>query len=319
MKAVFLDFATMGAEGIDRSPLTDALPGIEFFDATAPGQRRDRIHDAEYVLTNKVRIDRELMDATPTLRFIGLTATGTDNVDLEAAAERGVAVCNIRAYCTQSVVEHVFAVLLNFAHSIGAFDRTVRNGEWQRAADFCMLSHPIRQLSAMTMGIVGYGVLGRAVAETARHFGMRVLIARRRGQPTIADDGRTDFADLLRQSDVISLHCPLNDATRGLFGADEFRRMKANAILINTARGGLIDSLALVEALKRGQIAAAAIDVLPKEPPSDGDPLLDYAGANLLVTPHIAWATVEARQNAVNELAMNIRAFQQGEKRNRVV
>jgi glycerate dehydrogenase len=319
MKAVFLDFATMGAEGIDRSPLTAALPGIEFFDATAPGQRRDRIRDAVYVLTNKVRIDHELIDATPTLKFIGLTATGTDNIDLDAAAERGVAVCNIRAYCTQSVVEHVFAVLLNFAHSIGAFDRTVRNGEWQRAADFCMLRHPIRQLSAMTIGIVGYGVLGRAVAETARHFGMRVLIARRRGEPVAADDGRTDFADLLRQSDVISLHCPLNDSTRRLFGVDEFRRMKANAILINTARGGLIDSLALVDALKRGQIAAAAIDVLPKEPPSDGDPLLDYAGANLLVTPHIAWATVEARQNAVNELAMSIRAFQQGEKRNRVV
>ncbi len=319
MKAVFLDFATMGAEGIDRSPLADVLPGIEFFDATATGQRRERIRDATYVLTNKVRIDRQLIDETPALKFIGLTATGTDNIDLEAAAKHDVAVCNIRAYCTQSVVEHVFAVLLNLAHSIGAFDRDVRNGEWQRSADFCMLGHPIRQLSAMTLGIVGYGVLGRAVAETARHFGMRVLVARRRGAPSAANDGRTDFTELLRTADVISLHCPLSEATRGLFGADEFRRMKPNAMLINTARGGLIDSAALVESLKRKQIAAAAIDVLPKEPPSDGDPLIEFAAPNLLVTPHIAWATVEARQSAINELAANVRAFQRGEKRNRVV
>jgi glycerate dehydrogenase len=319
MKAVFLDFATMGAEGIDRSPLSDALPGIEFFDATAADERRERIRDAVYVLTNKVRIDRELIDATPTLKFIGLTATGTDNIELKAAGEHGIAVCNIRAYCTQSVVEHVFAVLLNLAHSIGAFDRDVRNGEWQRSADFCMLGHPIRQLSAMTMGIVGYGVLGRAVAEMAKHFGMRVLIVRRRGAAVSANDGRTDFTDVLREADVISLHCPLNDETRGLFSAEEFRRMKPNAILINTARGGLIDSAALVEALKHKQIAAAAIDVLSKEPPTDGDPLIEYAGPNLLVTPHIAWATVEARQNAINELAGNILAFQRGEKRNRVV
>lgn len=319
MNAVFLDFATMGAEGIDRSPLADALPGIEFFDATAPGQRLERIRNAAWVLTNKVRIDRELVDAARDLRFIGLTATGTDNIDLEAAAGRGIAVCNIRAYCTQSVVEHVFAVLLNLAHSIGAFDRDVRNGEWQRAADFCMLGHPIRQLSAMTMGIVGYGVLGRAVAETARHFGMRVLVARRRGALAESNDGRTEFAELLRTADVISLHCPLTEDTRGLFGDAEFRAMKRSAILINTARGGLVDSAALVEALKSGQIAAAAIDVLPREPPSAGEPLVEYKASNLLVTPHIAWATVEARQNAINELAENVRAFQRGEKRNRVV
>jgi glycerate dehydrogenase len=320
MKAVFLDFATMGAEGIDRSPLANAVPGIEFFDATAPDQRRERIRDAVYVLTNKVRIDRELIDATPALKFIGLTATGTDNIDLQAAGEHRVAcACNIRAYCTQSVVEHVFAVLLNLAHSIGAFDRDVRNGEWQRSADFCMLGHPIRQLSAMTIGIVGYGVLGRAVAETAKHFGMRVLIARRRGEAIAANDGRTDFNEVIRVADVISLHCPLNEATRGLFGAREFRQMKPNAILINTARGGLIDSQALVEALKHKQISAAAIDVLPKEPPADGDPLIEYVAPNLLVTPHIAWATVEARQNAINELTANILAFQRGEKRNRVV
>jgi glycerate dehydrogenase len=319
MKAVFLDFATMGAADLDRTPLSDALPGIEFFDGTSDAERPDRIVDAEFVLANKVRLDRELIAAATKLKFIGLTATGTDNIDLAAASEHGIAVCNIRAYCTGSVVEHVFAVLLNLAHSIGRFDRDVRDGEWQRAADFCMLNHPIRQLSAMTMGIVGHGVLGRSVANMARNFGMRVLIARRRGAPAETDDGRTDFDQVLQECDVISLHCPLNGETRLLFGEQEFRRMKPNAILVNTARGGLVDSVALVDALSSGEIAAAAIDVLPQEPPSDGDPLLGYSGGNLIVTPHIAWATTEARQNAINELAKNIRAFQRGERRNRVV
>jgi glycerate dehydrogenase len=319
MKAVFLDFATMGAADLDRTPLSDALPGIDFFDSTSDAERLDRIVDAEFVLANKVRLDRKLLAAATRLKFIGLTATGTDNIDLATASEHGVAVCNIRAYCTESVVEHVFAVLLNLAHSIGRFDRDVRDGEWQRAADFCMLNHPIRQLSAMTMGIVGHGVLGRGVANMARNFGMRVLIARRRGAPAATDDGRTDFDQVLQECDVISLHCPLNGVTRLLFGAQEFRRMKPNAILVNTARGGLVDSVALVDALTSGEIAAAAIDVLPTEPPSDGDPLLGYSSSNLIVTPHIAWATTEARQNAINELAMNIRAFQRGERRNRVV
>jgi glycerate dehydrogenase len=319
MKAVFLDFATMGAADLDRTPLSDALPGIDFFDSTSDAERLDRIVDAEFVLANKVRLDRKLLAAATRLKFIGLTATGTDNIDLATASEHGVAVCNIRAYCTESVVEHVFAVLLNLAHSIGRFDRDVRDGEWQRAADFCMLNHPIRQLTAMTMGIVGHGVLGRGVANMARNFGMRVLIARRRGAPAATDDGRTDFDQVLQECDVISLHCPLNGVTRLLFGAQEFRRMKPNAILVNTARGGLVDSVALVDALTSGEIAAAAIDVLPTEPPSDGDPLLGYSSSNLIVTPHIAWATTEARQNAINELAMNIRAFQRGERRNRVV
>jgi glycerate dehydrogenase len=171
----------------------------------------------------------------------------------------------------------------------------------------------------MTIGIVGHGELGRGVEKIARQFGMSVLIARRRGQDATGDDGRTDLQDLLQQSDVVSLHCPLTDETRGLIGAVELRLMKPNAILINTARGGLVDSEALVDALSSGEISAAAIDVLPQEPPVDGNPLLDYAGDNLIVTPHIAWATVEARQNAIVESALNVAAFLAGEERNRVV
>ncbi|MGB5258211.1 MAG: D-2-hydroxyacid dehydrogenase [Woeseiaceae bacterium] len=317
MKAVFLDWATMGP-GLDTSALRAVLPDLEVFDVTEPRQVAERIRGAEFVLANKIRLTDELLERCTELRFIGLTATGTDNVDLQAARRHDVAVCNIRAYCSQSVAEHVFACLLNLTHSLGPYTRDVAAGEWQRSKDFCLLTHPVRELSAMTLGIIGYGELGRAVATVGRSFGMNVIVAARPGSEGV-EDGRVSFAELLRESDVISLHCPLNDNTMNLFGADEFRKMKGDAILINTARGGLVDSAALAEALRAGQIAAAAIDVLPQEPPVNGDPLLDYDGDNLLVTPHIAWATNEARQAAIDELTANIVAFTEGRERNRVV
>ena len=319
MKAVFLDFGTIGPEDLNPASLAEVVPDLTLYGSTPGDLLTERIRDAEFVYTNKVRFDDEVFDAAKSLKFIGLTATGTDNIDLDAASRRGIAVCNIRAYCTQSVVEHVFGVLLNVTHSLGPFNKLVRAGEWQKADNFCKLDHPLRELSAMTIGIVGHGELGRGVEKIARQFNMNVLVARRRGNVATEGDGRTDFDELIAMSDVISLHCPLNEDTKEMLGADQFKRMKSNAILINTARGGLIDSAALVEALRNGEIAAAAIDVLPQEPPVDGNPLLDYEGDNLLMTPHIAWATVEARQNAVNELAANVRAFLDGEERNRVV
>jgi glycerate dehydrogenase len=319
MKAVFLDFATMGADDLDPSPLTDLLPDLKFFDVTPEEMTAERVKDAEFVFTNKIRFDNETLGGAKSLRFIGLTATGTDNVDLSGADKYGIAVCNIRAYCTQSVVEHVFGVLLNFTHNISRYAEIVRNGDWQESNEFCMLKYPVRELSGMTLGIVGHGVLGRGVEKIALEFGMTVLIARRPGISAKHDDGRTDFREMLGCADVITLHCPLRDDTKNLFGEEEFRLMKPDAILINTARGGLIDSAALAAALGSGEIGAAAIDVLPKEPPADGNPLLDYDGPNLIVTPHVAWATKEARQNAINELAANVAAFLKGEKRNRVV
>ncbi len=315
---MFLDYATMGPD-LDPSPISDLLPDLTFFDVTPDELTAERIKDAEFVFTNKIRFDDNTLADAKSLRFIGLTATGTDNVDLSGADKYEIAVCNIQAYCTQSVVEHVFAVLLNLTHSTHQYVQSVRNGEWQESNDFCMLDHPIRQLSAMTMGIVGHGELGRGVERLARQFGMTILVARRPGTTTIVDDDRTDFHEMLRRADVITLHCPLNDETKNLLGEKEFRMMKSDAILINTARGGLIDSAALAAALTNGDIGAAAIDVLAKEPPTDGDPLLDYDGSNLIITPHIAWATIEARQNAINELAANVEAFLKGEKRNRVV
>jgi glycerate dehydrogenase len=318
MKAVFLDFATMGADGLDLTPLRQQLPELEVFDTTAPAATAERIRDAEFVLANKVVLNADNMSEAGALRFIGLTATGSDNVDLAFASELDIAVCNIRSYCTQSVVEHVIGSILNLTHSIGFFRGAVADGEWQKSNDFCMLNYPLRELSAMTLGIVGYGALGQGVAQAAEFFGMDVLITRRRDASAVHDDGRIDFDDMIRRADIVSLHCPLNDSTRNLMGAAEFRAMKPDSILINTARGGLVDSAALADALAQGEIAAAAIDVLPQEPPVSGNPLLDYQGENLVVTPHIAWATVQARQNAINQLAENIASFKDGQRRNRI-
>ncbi|MCH7830823.1 MAG: D-2-hydroxyacid dehydrogenase [Proteobacteria bacterium] len=317
MKAVFLDFATMGPD-LDISAIRTLLPELEVFDMTEDDQLAERIRGAAFVLANKIRLTDELLHDNPELRFIGLTATGTDNVDLPAAKRFGVAVCNIRGYCTQSVAEHVFGSILNLTHSLSRFDAAVRSGEWQHAETFSLLSYPVRELSRMTLGIIGYGELGKRVAEIGVAFRMNVIVCARPGATTV-DENRVSFDELLQRSDVISLHCPLNDATRELFSDAEFENMKSSAILINTARGGLVDSAALATALGTGQIAAAAVDVLPKEPPVDGDPLLDYAGDNLMVTPHIAWASNAARQNAIDELAANIAAFLKGEERNRIV
>jgi glycerate dehydrogenase len=317
MKAVLLDWATMGPD-LDVSKLRALLPELEIFDDTTDEELAERIAGAEIVIGNKVMISESLFAGAPDMRFIGLTATGTDNVDLEAARKHGVGVANIRAYCTQSVAEHVFGCLLGLTHSLRNYDDDVRGGAWQNASNFCMLTHPINELSAMTLGIVGYGELGKGTANIGAAFGMDIIVAARPGSADVPD-GRVGFDELLRRSDVISLHCPLNETTRGLFGADEFRRMKSSAILINTARGALVDTQALADALQSGDIAAAAIDVLPKEPPIGGDPLLDYEGNNLILTPHIAWGTREARQAGLDQLTENIAAFLNGEEKNRVV
>ena len=317
MKAVFLDYATMGPD-LDLEPLRFLFSALTIYDETDDDQVAERVQSADFVFTNKIHLTEELVRTANKLKFIGLTATGTDNIDLSSAGQLGVAVCNIRAYCTQSVVEHVFGTLLMLSHNLGRYNATVRAGDWQTSQDFCMLTYPIRELSAMTMGIVGYGELGQGVAHVAREFGMSVIVSARPGSASV-DEGRVAFDELLERSDVISLHCPLNEQTRNLFGKHTFEKMKPSAILINTARGALVDSAALVDALQSGHLAGASIDVLSKEPPVRGDPLLDYEAGNLIVTPHIAWGTNEARQNAIDELAANVEAFLRGEKRNRVV
>jgi glycerate dehydrogenase len=314
MKAVFLDFDTMGP-GLDLEGLRATVDELTVYGETRDEQLAGRLRDVECVFTNKARLTGESLAKMPRLRFIGLTATGSDNIDLDVAREHGITVANIRNYCTSSVAEHVIAVMLMLAHSLPAYQASIRAGAWQRSTAPFLLAHPIGELRGKTLGIIGHGALGEGVAVLARALGMQVLVAARKGESTVPA-GRTLFNEVLDRADVVSLHCPLTTATKNLCAADGFARMKAGAFFINTARGGLVDSRALAAALSSGEIAGAAVDVLPSEPPVDGDPLLDYTGANLIVTPHIAWASDEARQNAIDELAANTRAFLAGDKRN---
>lgn len=316
MRGVFLDLGTVSHGDLDTQPLAAVLPGLEFHEQTPQPEVAARIAGCEVVLLNKCRVTREMMAANPQLRLVALTATGVDNVDVAAAREFGVGVANLRDYCTPSVVQHVFAVLLSLTHRLPQYDRFARSGEWARAGQFSVFPFPIRELKGRTLGIVGYGALGRGVAQVAAAFGMNVLVANRPGGERRPD--RLDLADLLPQVDVLSLHCPLNPATRGLIGPAEIARMKPDAVIVNTARGALVDAAALAEALRAGRLGGAGIDVLEQEPPVDGNPLLDPSIPNLVVTPHTAWAARESRQRCLDELAANVAAFLRGERRNRV-
>lgn len=318
MSSVFLDFATLGSDDLDLSPLLDVLPDLECFDTTTAPQIAERIAGREFVFVNKVPLGADVLAAAESLRYIGVAATGTDIVDKDCARQRGVAVTNIRAYCTRSVVEHVMGVMLMMTHNLGHYRGDVERGAWQEANTFCLLSRPVRELSSLTLGVVGYGELGQAVARAAEQFGMRVLVSRRPGSAYDLDDARVDFEEVLAEADVLTLHCPLTDDTRGLINETTLARMKPGAYLINTARGALVDSAALAAALDRGHLSGAAIDVLAEEPPVHGDPLLDYSGDRLILTPHIAWSSRTARQQAVNELAVNVAAFLDGRDRCRV-
>ncbi|MFK8052211.1 MAG: D-2-hydroxyacid dehydrogenase [Woeseiaceae bacterium] len=315
MHAAFLDFATLG-DGIDDASLRNATSAYQRFETTSAAELVARCQGLDAVFTNKCRFDAATFQALPDLKYIGLTATGSDGVDLAAAAEAGVAVCNITAYCTQSVVQHVFAVLLSLTHQLPQFSQAIADGQWQKHDAFCLLDFPIRELAGLKFGIVGYGELGQAVGRVAEALGMQLLIAARQGTEPAA--GRVSLDALWRDADVISLHCPLNPATTNLVNAATLAHMKPTAILINTARGGLVDANALAAALRTGQIAGAAIDVLDKEPPDADHPLLDSSIPHLLVTPHIAWAAREARQRALDQTAEHFTAFLAGNRSNRL-
>lgn len=317
MPSLFLDYATVSFNAdLDPAPLRRVLPDLELRDHTRQDEIAARIAGAELVLLNKLRITREIMRATPSLKLIALSATGTNNIDLVAAREHGIAVCNLRDYCTASVVQHVYGMLLLLTHKLREYDALVRSGAWQRGEQFCLLDYPIRELMGRKLGIVGYGALGKGVANAARAFGLQVLVANRPGGAR--EPGRVDLEELLPQVDVLSLHCPLTPDTQGLIGAVQLARMKRDAVLINTARGGLVDSQALADALRAGALGGAAIDVLPQEPPVDGNPLLAPDIPNLIVTPHIAWAAREARQRCLEEMAANVEDFRRGGHRGRV-
>jgi glycerate dehydrogenase len=315
MKIAFLDRSTFS----DSITFPAARLAAEWQEhaRTAPGEVLTHAADAAVAVTNKVKLPAVLLEKLPRLKLVAVAATGVDHVDLDAARRLGIGVCNVRDYATHSVPEHVFAVLLALRRNLIAYAAAAKNGTWSRAENFCLLNWSIEDLVGSTLGIVGSGTLGQTVAKLGAAFGMRVLFAEQRGASL--RPGRVAFEKVLAEADVVSLHVPLTPATRNLIGATELARLKPSAILINSARGGVVDEVALVAALHAGQLAGAAVDVLSTEPPPADHPLLTANLPNLLVTPHVAWASRQAQQRMADEVVENIAAFLRGELRNRIV
>ncbi|MGE8519182.1 MAG: D-2-hydroxyacid dehydrogenase [Alcaligenes faecalis] len=311
---------------LDRETLSDsvALPQVPFkhelqvYGRTAPDQVAERIADAEIVISNKVALRREHLQAAPNLKMIALAATGSDNIDLDAARERQIVVSNIRDYAVRSVPEHVFALIFALRRNICAYRQSVKEGRWQEAQQFCYFDYPIRDLAGSTLGLIGSGSLGQAVATMGRALGMKVIFAQRRGQTVVSNaDDRLPFEQVLVQADILSLHCPLTAETQNMLGMAEFERMAPRRpLLINTARGGLIDNQALEHALRQGWLGGAGIDVCTPEPPPADHILMRLLDLpNYILTPHIGWASQEAMQALANQLIENIAAFHRGEAR----
>ncbi|MCU7845146.1 MAG: 2-hydroxyacid dehydrogenase [Candidatus Thiodiazotropha sp. (ex Monitilora ramsayi)] len=315
-KGIFLDVASVDRGDIDWSSLKSSAHQWEWHQASTPQQTRERLTDADLVISNKVLLDRSFLAASENIKLVCIAATGTNNVDLEAAKDRGIAVANVTGYATASVVQHVFSLILSLVTQQPSYRRAIARGDWQHATQFCLLDYPIWELSGKYLGIVGFGELGRAVSHVAEAFGMKVLVAQRPGGVSASD--RMPLHELLPQVDVLSLHVPLAENTRNLIGAIELGLMQPHALLINTARGGIVNESALADALIKGHLGGAGVDVLTIEPPSDGNPLLDPQVPNLIVTPHIAWASRESRQRLIDEVAANIQAYLAGDLRNRV-
>jgi glycerate dehydrogenase len=310
---VFLDRNTLRAD-VRRPSFEHAWREYE---KTSPAEVVERLRDATIAITNKVPLGRDAINQLPRLKMIAVAATGVDMIDLAAAGERGVVVSNVRGYARTVVPEHVFALILALRRQLIAFHEDVRRGRWAEAEAFCLLDHPVRDLAGSTLGLVGHGSIGRGVERIARAFGMRVLVAERKGADAVRE-GRAAFDEVVRESDVLSLHVPLNEETRHLIGAQELRMMKREALLINCARGGVVDERALAEALRGRVIAGAGVDVLTREPPRDGNPLLAPDLPNLVLTPHVAWASLEAMQALADQLVENIEAFARGAPKNLV-
>ncbi|MBB3169287.1 2-hydroxyacid dehydrogenase [Simiduia aestuariiviva] len=316
-QGVILDADSLGPADLDLSGLLNSLPHWHCFDSTTPAQLSAHIADAEVVVTNKVVLNADTLRRHPQLKLICVAATGTNNVDLAAARAQGITVCNVVNYGPRSVAQHALMLMLNLATRAPDYSRSATNGRWSQSPFFCLLDHPIVELAGKTLGIVGYGVLGQQVAQLGSALGMNTMISARPGSDTVPA-GRHPFDDVLAQADVLSLHCPLTETNHQLINARRLARMKPSAFLINCARGGLIDELALAEALRQGRLAGAGLDVLSQEPPPADHPLLASDIPNLIITPHTAWASREARQNLIDILADNVRAYLAGQAINQV-
>lgn len=310
---VFLDRSTLKAN-VRRPAFAHTW---QEYPVTAVAELPQRLHDATIAITNKVPLRAETLRDLPKLRMIAVAATGYDVVDVPFCRAHDIAVSNIRNYAVHTVPEHVFTLITALRRNLLAYRSDVDNGRWQQTEQFCFFDHPIRDLYGSTIGIVGEGVLGQGTARIARGFGMQVLFADH-APPKAAGVEFTPLERVLEESDVISLHVPLTPETRNMIGTNELRRMKRSALLINTARGGLVDEQALAQALKEGLIAGAGFDVLTREPPKEGNPLLDLRLPNFILTPHIAWASDEAMQFLADQLIDNIEAFVGGSPRNLV-
>jgi glycerate dehydrogenase len=306
-RVVFLDRASLKATV--RKPRC-AETYVEH-EKTAEGDIIGRLAEATVAIVNKVPMREATLRALPHLKMIAVAATGYDVIDVPYCSEHGIAVANIRNYAVHTVPEHAFAMILALRRNLLAYRRDVEDGVWNKSDQFCFFTHPIGDLHGSTLGIIGEGAIGQATAAIGRAFGMRVLFADH-APPKMPGVTFTPFQDVLRESDVLSLHCPLVPATRNLIGLEQMRKMKRNALLINTARGGLVDESALIRALDEGLIAGAGFDVLTTEPPRNGHPLLDVRRANFILTPHVAWASDGAMQFLADQLIDNIDLWAEG-------
>ncbi len=311
MKITVLDKISFTVGDIDLSPL-NSLGSVEYYDVLDRCEVKKVLKDTVIVVCNKTLFDKDMINSLPNLKYIGLTATGYNNVDIDCAKERGIVVCNVPNYSTVDVAQHVFAFILYYANKIHEYDNSVKDGDWIKSKTFCYFNRPITELFGKTLGIVGFGNIGQKVAEIANAFGMNVLVYSRSKKDT--KYSQVDKETLFKNSDFVSLHCPLNEGTSRLINKETLSLMKPTSVLINTARGGVIDEEALYNALNNGVIAHALVDVLDKEPMSMDCKL--YKAKNITFTPHIAWAPVECRQRLVEIVAQNVKAFINGNPQN---
>lgn len=309
MKAVFLDYESLDKNDLDFSALREIFTDLELYPSTLDTQVLERVQHADVVITNKVVLDTENLKQCLSLKLILISATGTNNVDLAQAKAQGITVCNCQGYGTSAVAQHTLMLMLTLATSVIQYDHAVKQGEWNKSPIFCLLDFPIVELAGKTLGILGYGELGQAVAKLAEAFGMKIIVG---ALPNRSTGNRVALSELLPQVDFLSLHCPLTEETRDLIDSKAFEKMKPSAFLINCARGGIVNEHDLATALRTGKIAGAATDVLSVEPPKEGNVLLANNIPNLIITPHSAWGSVDARQRIVQQLTENASAFQQG-------
>ena len=306
LNAVILDETSFNPGDLDLTNLLELNKNWQRYDSTTKDQRLERLQNMHIAVANKVVFDGEVLAQLPELKVILLTATGMDNIDLEYCQANDISVYNVSDYGTASVSQHVFSLLLALATSLNDYQTMTRNGEWSKCEHFSSLQYPIQELAGKTMGLIGYGTLAKGVEKLALAFDMKVLIAARAGSES-APEGRVLIEDLLPQVDILSVHCPLTPVTNKLINRAFLEKMKSTALLINTARGAVVDNADLAQALRDGVIAGAGIDVLEQEPPPADHPLLAADIPNLILTPHVAWAAIEARQRVVEKVADNLK------------